>query len=654
MNPAAACGVLLACVCFPRPCGGAQDPPAPRQGPASERDKFTELPEIGPSAGIRGPVKPLPQAPSSITVLKGEDLRRTGVRFLPDAFRLVPGFEVIRLSSTESSVSARGYNDDSSASQGILGLVDGRVVDHPFFGAVVWETLPVVLDDVERIEVVRGPGSFVHGPNAMHGLVNIVTKSPLRYASDHTSFSAGTGSYGSSTASLVHVRRERNAALKAKLAWDDIGGFESREENAKDKAFLELRFEAALDEAPALLPAGEPEHRIDLTAGAGRQKFDVLIPTFAGVLPARFSNEAVELYARAAYERDAVRAQLSWTRFDAEARPDAVYVPFELLLDAADLDVQYSERLMDAHTFTAGAGYRFSAFETENADVALGRHRTGLYWAFAQDEWALVPETLWFTAGVRWDRHTISHDATSPRFAAVWQFGEGQYLRGSAGYGFRNPSLREIWFDMPVLGGAATISGNRDLDAEKIRAFELGYGGRIAASVRAELTAYYNLVDRLVEFRATGPAAIAPKNENKEDAYGAETEVEISLSERLSGFGNYSYGVRRDRDTHDRSPSAPRHKANVGLKFTLPEPALVAMVWAPFFDEVAYLDTATGISTGRVDAFVLLNARVTVELPLPGTRAFVQAFNLLDYDHREQPQGDSYGLLFMAGAELGW
>jgi iron complex outermembrane receptor protein len=626
----------------------AQDPP---QG--SERQKFEEIPLITAEPGIPGPTRPVERAPSSLTVLKGEDLRRTGVRFLPDALRLVPGFEVVRLSSTESNVSARGYNDDSTASQGILCLVDGRLADNAFFGAVLWDTLPVSLDDVDRIEVVRGPGSFAHGPNAMHGLVNIVTRSPLKYKTDHTFASASVGTYGSTAASLVHVRHEGNSALKVKMAWDDIEEFEPSGENAKDKSFLELRYEVALDD-PIGIPV-DPEHTLDVSAGVSRQKFNVLVPTFAGIPPGRFSNDATELYVRAQYVWKHFRAQVSWTRFDAEGNPDQVYEPFELLVDTSDAEVQYSQHVLEVHTFTAGAGYRASVFETANEDVSGGRHQTGLYWAFAQDEWALVRDTLWFTGGIRWDRHTISHDATSPRFAAVWQFLEGQYLRGAAGYGFRNPSLREIWFDMQVLGGPATIRGNRDLDAEKIRTFELGYSGRLARPVRAEATLYYNLVDRLVEFRPVDPLTVAPKNESKEEAYGAETEVEVSVLEDLSAFANYSFAIRRDRDTHDEFDSAPRHKGNVGMKFTLQQPTpLVAMVWATFFDEVEYTDTATGLSMGEVDAFALLNARVTADLPIPGARAFLQAFNLLDHDHREQPQGDSYGLLLMAGLDVTW
>jgi outer membrane receptor protein involved in Fe transport len=486
----------------------------------------------------------------------------------------------------------------------------------------------------------------------MHGLVNIVTRSPLKYAADHSAASVGVGSYGSTTANLVHVRRERDSALKVKLGWDDIAEFQPEDANAKDKSFLELRYEVDLGD-PVLFPL-DPDHSLDLSAGVSRQKFNVVVPTFAGVPTDRFANEAVETFARAQYLYKHLRAQVTWSRMDAEAVPGPVYRPFELLLDTADAEAQYSERLWDSHTITAGAGYRFSAFETENADVALGRHHTGLYWAFAQDEWALVPDTFWFTGGVRWDRHTISHDATSPRFAAVWQFLEEQYLRGSAGYGFRNPSLREIWFDMPVFGGAGTVTGNRNLDAEKLRTFELSYNGRLARPVRAEAILYYNLVDRLVEFRNTGPTTVTPRNVGKEDACGAEAEVEASFYQNMSGFLNYAFAVRRDRDTHEKFESAPRHKANAGLKFTFKEPALVAMAWATFFDDVEYTDTATGTPLGHIPSILMLNARVTAELPLKGARAYVQAFNLLDHDHREQPQGDPYGLLLMGGVEVAW
>ena len=163
---------------------------------------------------IRRP-QPFPWAAATFTGLDGDDVRDFGGRFFTDSLRRVPGLEVQRVSSTESNVSARSYNDDSSASQGILGLLDGRQVYNDFFGGVFWDAIPMTLDEIKAIEVIRGPGSFLHGPNAMHGLVNFITKSPLDYAEGTTAghevfLSVAGGSHRANVESLTFVKREGN------------------------------------------------------------------------------------------------------------------------------------------------------------------------------------------------------------------------------------------------------------------------------------------------------------------------------------------------------------------------------------------------------------------------------------------------------------
>src|SRR4051812_23957432 len=94
----------------------------------------------------------------------------------------MPGLEVEKISASESAISVRGYVGPSSATQGMLLVVDGRQAYNEFFGAPFWENIGVVLGEIKSIEVIRGPGSFLYGPNAMHGFVSITTMSPLDYA----------------------------------------------------------------------------------------------------------------------------------------------------------------------------------------------------------------------------------------------------------------------------------------------------------------------------------------------------------------------------------------------------------------------------------------------------------------------------------------
>jgi outer membrane receptor protein involved in Fe transport len=608
---------------------------------------------------------------ATTTVIAGEDLRSLGVRFLSDGFRIAPGLEITRMSSTEANVSLRGYNDDTSASQGVMALLDRRQVYNEFLGNVVWESLPVSLYEIDRIELLRGPGSFLYGPNAMHGLVNFITRSPMEYFRNGEEaienprdvwLNIEGGSYRSNTETMIFVHRNGTTALKVKLSHDDINEFQPSMKNAKDKVFAEARIESWLDGR---------DHRIEATAGIARQSYNILIPTFGALPPAMFDTYATEPYAKVNYVLAGLRSQVSWTRFDATGLPAAVYTPFHVIADSADIDVQWTTHegaSTPVHELTIGTGYRYSTFITEDEDVSGGRHRTGLGWAFVQDQWTIA-RNVWLTGGLRVDHHSRSGVSLSPRLAFVWEFDPpsdpdpdsgfrsyGQSIRATAGYGHRNPSLRELWFNMPVFGGAGSIQGNPDLKPEQIRSFEVGYWGRPLPYLQIECNLFYNLVDRLVQFQSLGsPNDYGPRNVNVDRAYGSELQVEAQLSRSFFAFANYAYGIRQDRGTGLRNPSAPRHKANGGLRFEDRPTGWSAMAWIAFTDDVTYADPAGGI-IGKADLYALVNAKVAYRFKMGGSdgKVYVQAFNLLDHDHREHAEGQAYGILAMAGLELAW
>lgn len=614
----------------------------------------------------------LDRATASTTVILGDDLETLGVRSLADAFRLVPGMEVQKISATESSISVRSYTAGTASSQGMLGLVNGRQVYNEFFGGVFWENLTVIPGEIKSIEVIRGPGSFFYGPNAMHGLVNIQTFTPLEYfppegpAPDGVFLRAEGGTYRSNFESMIFVRKEGASALKVKAAHDDISDFETSRDTRNK--FL---FEAAFETRPA------DDHRLLVTAGVSRQDFDVLIPrTLGGALPAAtFRTHANDFFSQAHYvlgkdvSGDQLSLQLDWNHFDADADPDGIYVPFTVVIDTANLNVQY-RFIAGAHQVTTGAGSRYATFTTDNADVSRGRHATWLAWVFAQDELTLVEKTLFLTAGVRLDQHSTAGSSVAPRLALVWQFArqerEGppplprddsiQSLRLTAGSGFRDPSLRDLWFDMPAPGG--TVGGNRELKPETLKSFELGYWGRPEKSVQLEASLYYNRADRLVAFQAVAPGVFARENVGHEDAYGIETSVEVQVTTDVYAFGNYSYEIRRDRDNrYARIPGGPRNKASAGVRVQPAEGrGLGAMVWGTFFDESVFQEKANGAPLGGVPAYTLLNGKIWYPFTAGSAKGkvFLQGFNLLDRVHREHPDGQEYGLIGSVGVEIDW
>jgi outer membrane receptor protein involved in Fe transport len=622
-----------------------QDPPVPYPNESA----LFELPTDVTGAARRP--QPLSRAPSSIVALTQDDLEKLGTRTLTDALRSVAGLEVTRISATEVNIAARGMNDESSASQGIMGLLDGRQTYNEFLGTVLWESLPVHIQDIEQVEVLLGPGSFLYGPNALHGLVNIKTRSPLSYEADRVFLYAAGGSYASNTESVIYVRRQGDTALKIKLLRDDINEFE-RGDDTRNKLFLEGRFETLVG-----------EHRFDVTAGVGKEKSDVLIAPFGSVDKEVFENDIEDGFLKALYTWGGLRAQATWTRFLSESglRFD-VYTPFSLKMDAADLDLQYDVAPIAGHTLTVGVGYRRATFDTQDENISLGRHHTGVVWGFVQDEWELA-ENLWITGGLRIDDHSEAGTSLSPRLALVWEVANGHTLRASAGVGYRNPSLREIWLNLPVTVPNPTpppdevripISGNPDLEPEKLRSMELAYSGTALGFLRLRTTAFYNLVDHLIHFVELPTPH--PENNGKDQVFGGEAEAEFLISESLLVFGNYTYVVRRDRDTHEVNTGAPRNAGNAGIRFTN-SGGWGATLWVTAVDSVQFIDPNSGDPLeGEADAYALLNARVAYSFTIDATRGtvFIQGLNILDHDHREHPHGESYGAVVNAGVEVSW
>lgn len=640
-----------------RPAQDPQAPPDPKPDPAppqtllpNELDEWTKLLQMTVQSATATDL-PIARSPSAISVLTGDQIRRSGVRFLTDSFRLVPGFEVSRLSATESNVSARSFNADTSSSQGILGLVDGRVMTNEFFGNVFWEALPLSLDDIQRVEIVRGPESFVYGPNAMYGLVNIVTKAPLDYGRDEVFLSGAAGSYDSTVGSAVYVRRLEDTGFKATVGWDSIEDFQESNGTQKNKVFAELRVEHRFD-----------GFTMELTAGIDRQKLDTLIPTFEGISTTEFASELQDGYVKLDYRMGLLKAFVSYDNWRSTSVPEALYSQFSLSLDTLDAEAIYTLDAWTGHTLTAGTGFRYAEFRTSDLDVSEGRHSTELGWIFVQDE-LVVTKELWVTAGVRLDEHSRTGTNLSPRFAVVWEFLEKQNLRASAGEGFRNPSLREFWFNLPVNlsqnnppipGATAVVTGNPDLKAEKNRSLELAYIGTPTERLRFECTGYYSLIDHLVHLGPSqGPlppgiaAEFTPSNSGADKVYGVETQIQYLIADNLSAFGNYSYGIREDRHTGDINPNAPRNKGNAGARFTFPDPGLSGMLWTTYFGPVDFPPLHN-------PGYTLVNARIAYDFNLRPARGqlFLEAFNMLDKVHRENPSGDEYGALVMAGLNV--
>src|SRR5580704_10825537 len=166
---------LLFLMFAPLLAGDSPPQPADQPGPAALKGlSLEELSQIEVTTPSKAPVSVL-RTPDAIYVITGEDIRRSGATSIPEALRLAPGVEVARIDASDWSIGIRGFG--SSLTRNVLVLIDGRTVYTPLFAGTNWDVQNVMIEDIDRIEVIRGPGGTIWGPNAVDGVINIITKS---------------------------------------------------------------------------------------------------------------------------------------------------------------------------------------------------------------------------------------------------------------------------------------------------------------------------------------------------------------------------------------------------------------------------------------------------------------------------------------------
>ncbi len=175
-----------------------------------------ELSQIEVTTPSKEPVKAF-KTPAAIYVITGEDIRRSGVTNIPDALRFVPGVEVARIDGSKWSIGIRGFGTDLTRS--VLVLIDGRTVYTPLFAGTNWDVQNVMMDDIDRIEVIRGPGGTIWGPNAVDGVINIITKSSKD--TQGALVSAGGGNVRTGLRQCPLRRRQRQG-LQLSLLWHGL------------------------------------------------------------------------------------------------------------------------------------------------------------------------------------------------------------------------------------------------------------------------------------------------------------------------------------------------------------------------------------------------------------------------------------------------
>ena len=504
--------------------------------------------------------EPISEAPAAISLLTSEDVRRFGAVSLPEALRAVPGLFVARFTASSWIVTTRGFA--STAANKLLVMIDGRTVYSPLFSGVFWEQQDAMLLDLDRIEVIRGPGAALWGSNAVNGVVNVVSKRPADTQGTLVSIGGGAEELfqgavrygGRAGAGHFRVYGQYFARDAAQLAG---GG------NAGDGQ----RF-------------GQTGFRMDFgdTARALTVQGDLYVTR-------------TELADRDDTDANGANVLVRWTRrpsatsdIEVQAYYDRTYrdVPLQFTerRDTLDVDVDHRRALGGRHQLNVGASYRRSADNTASSPLLFfdpEARTTDLFTAFAQDEMRWSPKFSTIL-GARLERNDYTGVELQPMGRVRWMPTSGQTLWGGVSRAVRMPTRFDV--DLRIRqNGVVVIAGSPAFDSETVVAYEAGYRNARLRSLAWSVEAFRNRYDHL---RTQEPVAGLPpiRLGNGLNAVTSGVKLSATLQPRLWArlSAHYSYlheELSLDPDSRDLGRGLletidPAHEVQVMARIDLP------------------------------------------------------------------------------------
>ncbi len=598
----------------------------------------------------------LSEVPSAIFVITQDDIRRSGATSIPEALRMAPGVEVARIGTDKWAIGIRGFNGRFANKLQVM--MDGRSVYNPLFAGVQWEQQDTLMEDVERIEVIRGPNAAVWGANAVNGVINIITKKAAD--TQGALISGGGGSFEHGFAGVRYgakINEETPFRIYAKgftrshtksLTGENIndqwhsarGGFRLDHHRGIDQFTVQgdifyNSYGDRLDKSALSAPIIQIEAaRAHDTGGNIRLRWD-----------------------RTYSEKSAIMLQTYYDRVDYKALTGSVY-----RAESFDIDFQHRFPLFDKHDVTWGANYRLyhnNVSDTQLISLSPRAQVNHMASAFIRDEITLLPERLRLNLGSRFDHNDFTGMEIQPNARLMWTPDNQNSIWLAVSRAVRIPSRAENDIQLntrtinsipgfsalssfPVL---AQLIGSSNFNSEKLIAYEMGYRHHFSPQASTDISVFYNDYSQLRDLSAgfplfhasSPPYLIIPvglTNKASGQTYGVETSVEWKPTEKWRLQGNYSYlnmNIHSDSPLRQVDPTtgsadkvSPRHQVSVRSHYDFSE-KLQINLWLRYTSSVDFY---------RIPGYVTMDAKV-VHRPTKNVELFVAGQNLFSQNHRE-------------------
>ena len=590
--------------------------------------------------------QPVANTPAAVFVITQEDIHRSGVTTIADALAMAPGLQVAKSSASTWSVNSRGFGGYTSNK--LLVLLDGRSLYSPAYSGTFWDAQNTLLEDVERIEVIRGPGATMWGANAVNGVINIITKKAKDTQGGLVRFGAGNqekimaaGRYGGKLNDSTYGRMY--------LSYNDHGSnvLDGSDADAHD------------DWRPAqggFRVDGSPNSLREWTLQGDLYRNDenqLTFPSFIDQPPyvaAKSGTADVDggnLLGRWHEELAPGRALTLQAYYDQSSREqDYMRLQFETI----DVDLQYETPMGQRQKWIMGAGYRYIDTSNEPTPYLLFPDRTDdLYNVFLQDEIGVVADTLWLTLGVKYEHNDYSGSEWQPSAKLLYKPLENHSVWASAARAVRTPSLVDHE-GRTVLGGIPTplglmpivLNGNPDFDSEILWAYETGYRWQASKKLSFDASLFYHDYSKLNSLSAgtltTSGYSLMFTNDLEGHGQGVELAANWKPLSWLSLALTYSY-LELDMTLTDPAGNAalgeyianssPKNQASLRSSFALAENWQLNL-WLRYVDEIACINLSSPTQEAiAIDQYLLFDANI-IWTPVKNLEVMLAGQNLFD------------------------
>lgn len=503
-------------------------------------------------ASVAGKPEPRFTTPAALSVISGGDIRRAGHRSVPEALRMVPGMFVARLNASKYAVGARGLTGSTITSSRYLVLVDGRVVVDPLTSTVSWDVVDLPIEDVDRIEVIRGPGATLWGANAMNGVINVITRSAAR--SQGTMLSVGPGD-AETIATLRHGFTIGSTAVRAFAKYADHSDLELAGGVSANDAYSTVRAGIRVDHLQ------DPRTKWTLDANLYQHPTadeSVRVPV-SGVhaqfaqdrTPEDVSGGHVLIKMQRDYSADSGWSlQAYYDQVERDTSQLGVH------RNTIDLDLRHWSIWGARNEFIWGAQFTRNADRLEDGTVQSFDPKSRQWSSvgvFAQNTTTLVSDRLYLMLGSKLNHHDFVGTFAQPGARLWWTPSERQTLWAAVSRSVRVPSRLEedgfvtlAYTDTGLASGMAPtgvivargIRGDDALRMEHMLAYELGHRYRFSDALALDIAAFYNDYRRLIGVPPSLTGDFVDTSNGK--TYGAELAVSFTPTPAWRVEASYS------------------------------------------------------------------------------------------------------------------